>query len=331
MPDDNPGRTADMNLSASRSSRTVARRVRSALGVPRRLMRRLKVEAVRLSSEQALVVLPRAGLANRLRALASAHIMAEVTGRKLYVNWESHPRDCNAAWRDLFAYQFPQYFLPALFTSDGLHKDVKLYDDWEALEFRPTDIVADRQKVILLRSSSWFKPNDISDEVYRAKKSQFYRSLRPIQSILAAVGKIEEAYFQSHEVIGVHIRRKDLMPPGGSSWEVSPTYLFIHEMQKAVSRNSDVRFFLATDDRDEKLALKRLFGKRIIIREKADLQRSNTKAIQDALIDWLLLSKTSLIIGSHWSSFSIESAEVNRIPRISIQRSSPAVTAAELR
>ncbi len=51
----------------------------------------------------------------------------------------------------------------------------------------------------------------------------------------------------------------------------------------------------------------------VVVYEKGGGGRNTKKGMQDALVDWVLLSKTYRIIASYASSFSQEAGVVNRI------------------
>ncbi len=105
--------------------------------------------------------------------------------------------------------------------------------------------------------------------------------------------------------IGVHIRRSD----NDASMQVSPLDLFIARMEQEAEREPETRFFLATDDIRTDRTVFRHFPGRVISRNK-QFSRKSTLGVQDALIDLLVLSKCSLILGSYWSSFSQTAAEM---------------------
>lgn len=111
------------------------------------------------------------------------------------------------------------------------------------------------------------------------------------------------------DTVGLHIRRRD----NRKSIRHSPTDAFIAAMEDAVANNPETRFFLATDSPAEEARLRRHFGDRILTRRRK-LSRLHTSGLQDALVDLILLSRTSRVIGSHWSSFSEVAAEIGRIP-----------------
>ena len=78
-------------------------------------------------------------------------------------------------------------------------------------------------------------------------------------------------------------------------------------------RTRRAKFFLATDDEREKKLIKQIFPDAVIVYQKKGSGRNTTRGMQDALVDWVLLWKTSRIIASYTSSFSQEAALVNRI------------------
>ncbi len=264
---------------------------------------------------KALVLYPQYGLANRLRAIASARILADFTGRKLFVNWIRYSK-CNIEWEDLFLNRLDRYPLPATSFTKG----VTLYDDnndvsrfyWDM----PQSLTGNPADVVAVRSCCNFQTREMSRETYTSLKSLFYRSLQPLDSIQKTVDDLYRRYFEGNKVVGLHIRRADhLYYRRKDPRLVSPTSLFIESMEKVLKSNPDTRFFLATDDRDEERAMRERFGVNVIVYEKENISRNTQTGMQDALVDWLLLSKSSRIIGSSTSSFSEEAAVVNMIER----------------
>ncbi len=272
--------------------------------------------------DRVLIVLPMGGLANRLRVLASAKLMAEVTRRKFLVRWWPTPKKCNAAWSDLFVNTLNQYPPRLLKYRERFQPDqVK----W-LIPFRQPEVIPELENIfrsdipiVVIKYFGLFKPQELAEPDFDSFRSQFYRSLIPIPLIRDAVANILTQQFANHEVIGVHIRRTDLgQILKASPQEVSPTTAFIEAMEKVLAGNPKEKFFLATDHLNEEQMFKAHFLDKLIVFGKSEVNRDTTRGIQEALIDWLLLSKTSMIIRSHRSSFSAESAVVNQIPILTI-------------
>jgi hypothetical protein len=260
-----------------------------------------------------LVVFPKNGLANRLRVLASASILAECTGRSLFVNWIPS-KGCNVEWRELFLNQVESRPLPL----SSFHVGIDLYDDtvipksW--YKDTPRVAVRDESYLVAVHTGRNFQPVEMTTEAYEEAKSLFYRKLRPIDTVQKTISDIQRRYFEGHDVVGVHIRRKDHLHFLKKDHRlVCPTRLFVEAMENILHANPETKFFLATDDQEEEKLIRRLFPDAVIVYEKGGSGRNTTKGMQDALVDWLLLSKTSRIIASYASSFSQEAAMVNRI------------------
>jgi len=267
-----------------------------------------------------LVLYPQYGLANRLRAIASAKILADYSGRKLYVNWTPDSQ-CNIGWEGLFINRLDPYPSPL----SAFQKDVDLYDDYKKVdEFywdMPQSLMGNTSDVIAVSACCNFQPKEMTLETYTVLKSLFYKSLQPVDSIQRTVSDMYKRYFEGHEVVGVHIRRTEhLHRKKKDPRLVSPTTLFIEAMEKVLRHNPDARFFLSTDDKKEEKTMRQLFKMAVIIYEKETVSRYTKKGMQDALIDWLLLSRTSKIIRSFTSSFSEEAAVVNMTKNESILR-----------
>ncbi|MCI0498062.1 MAG: hypothetical protein L0Y36_00070 [Planctomycetales bacterium] len=109
--------------------------------------------------------------------------------------------------------------------------------------------------------------------------------------------------------IGVYIRRTD----HDTVASYSPEQGFLDAMNAEISRDSQARFFLATDSPQIMSRFTALYGDRILWHAK-DYGRNSPQGIQDALIDLLCLSRTKKIIGSYQSSFSETAAQLSDIP-----------------
>jgi len=262
---------------------------------------------------KSLVVYPKHGLANRLRALASASIVAEYTGRNLFVNWIPS-KECNVEWEELFLNQIESHPLPLSSYQVGIN----LYDDTVIPMSWYQDIprlsVRDESYLVAVHTCRNFQPEEMTNEAYKEAKSLFYRNLLPVETVEKTVRDMQKRYFDGCDIVGVHIRRKDHLTFLKKDHRlVCPTKLFVEAMENILHAKPERKFFLATDDEREEEFIRQLFPDNVIVYEKEGLGRNTTKGMQDALVDWVLLSKTSRIIASYASSFSQEAGIVNRI------------------
>lgn len=260
-----------------------------------------------------LVFYPQYGLTNRLRAIASAKILADYTGRRLLVNWTPSPKECNVDWEDLFVNTLERYSLPL----SSFEKGVNFYDDTGSHDYYwdvPQLLAQNRSDVVAMRTFRNIRPREMTEEEFRRLKSLFYKVLNPVGVIQNKVSDIQERYFKDNVVIGVHIRRTDhLSYMRQDPKAFAPTKLFIKTLKGILRRNSKTKFFLATDDCDEEEIIRNNLQDAVIVYGKKAVNRSALEGMQDALVDWLLLSRTSKIIGSYRSSFNEEASIINMI------------------
>ena len=262
---------------------------------------------------KSLIVYPKGGLANRLRALASAQILAEYTGRKLFVNWVPAHK-CNVEWEELFVNRLEH----SPFPLSSFQAGVNLYDDgdytagfyWDM----PRLLISNNSDVVAVHTCRNFQSMKMTQEEYKNAKSFFYKSLQPVSVIQKIVSDMRKEYFEKHDVVGIHIRRTDhLFFINKDPRLVCPIDQFIETMTGILKNNPRTKFFLATDDKNEETRIREIFKDAVIVYEKENVCRNTRRGMQDALIDWLLLSSTSKIIGSYMSSFTEEAGSVNRI------------------
>lgn len=104
--------------------------------------------------------------------------------------------------------------------------------------------------------------------------------------------------------VGVHVRRMDHT----ESIRESTLDCFVEKMKEAQADNQEVRFFLATDDKEVERELKGIFPGRIFTYQNKVWGRNSKSGMESAIVDSLCLSKCGYILGSFNSVFSTFSA-----------------------
>lgn len=267
-----------------------------------------------MTDNKSLTFIPSGGLANRMRAVASAYEMCRRTGVQLRVVWIKDWA-LNAPFREIFQ---P---VGALHVCDATPLDILLYDRprrrnlwfphiFQNILFRQR--IDERQvtplkcqgfdfdRWVTRKSKSWMSCyqdfGEFDNAVYRAL-------FRPADCIETAVRQFTDRF--SEHTVGFHIRRTD----NKESTDKSPTSLFIAAGEKEIALNPSTKIFLATDDEMVKEELYGIFGDRIITADK-QADRSGTDGIRGGLTDMYTLSRTDTIYGSAGSSFSVMAAKV---------------------
>lgn len=130
----------------------------------------------------------------------------------------------------------------------------------------------------------------VSPKLYIREKIEYYKSLF------------------GENVIGVHIRRTDNV----LSINKSPLYLYIKVMAEAVKNDPNVKFYVASDSKEEKERLKQIFCDKVYSLNCVS-NRNSKEGIVDAIIELYLLSSTIKIYGSYASTYSTLAANISNI------------------
>ncbi|MGB4205298.1 MAG: hypothetical protein WBJ84_06720 [Bacteroidales bacterium] len=249
------------------------------------------------------------GLSNRLRALASAFVLARKTKRELIVIWQPDIH-CNCTFDDLFT----DHNLNVLDSNPFETGEMIFYDYMNGQLRRANKLKIDHEtdKDIYIKSAytleySFYNKND---------ENEFLQTLKPIEQISK---KLEELDLSS--MIGLHIRMgagknydkdrwdsDEFLDETGKEFmhfwrERSHYYSFVPIIRERLEKDSEQKFFLSADLEMIYEALTDKFGKNIVFNKRTSFDRSKEQQ-QSALLDLYCLSKTKIIYGSAWSAFT---------------------------
>lgn len=262
---------------------------------------------------------PQGGLANRMRTIASGLWLMKESNQELEVIWNLN-EDLNCNFDILFNQiqdvsiidKREKDFFVHHTNHPKLNKRIKGYFKNRLLGIGYCINETDFYNLI-------WKNKIAIDEIARKNKNIYIRTCQefgsnynefkfflPSQSIQQIIN--EEVFKFNEDTIGIHIRRTDNI----NSIAQSPVELFISKMEEEVQKNSNVIFFLATDDLETEQELLIRFGSKIIVYKKV-LDRNLERGIIDAVVDLYCLSSTKYIYGSYWSSFSEIASRVGNI------------------
>jgi hypothetical protein len=258
------------------------------------------------------------GLGNRMRVAAAAYTMTQLTGVPCRVLW-TRQWGMHCRFDDLF-----QTFdkvedidsgasLFSLRDAEGLEQllfaRAKVTNLWlprlaQRLCYRR--IILSPQIYYLQRDgfdfSSWFHKDGGLMMAYRDfckwDDSLLPRLFRPLPVIEQEV-QARAATFTPH-TIGLHIRRTD----NQESIDASPNELFFEVVNRQLEQFADLHVYLATDDEPTKEIFRQRYGNERIQTALHQATRNNVDGIREALIEMLLLARTSHVYGSAGSTFS---------------------------
>lgn len=276
-----------------------------------------------------LYIEPLGGLANRMRVIASALDLKRQFGSEIFCIWNENP-ELNAPFNELFediddlnVIQKSKK-MKKLKPTFGVNSISRLlakmnnkllgFDHYirsnEVKKFVESDVLYD---MIRNNKGSIYLRSHIID--YKWDTEHLKRVFRPVRSIMERVDHIYSGFGQFSKVLGLHIRRTD----NEKAIANSPIELFVNQIEDEIKQDRNVGFYLATDDPDIEYLLLKFYPGKMITAQK-NLRRDSLDGIQDALVDMFTLSKTSMIYGSYWSSFSAMSAKISGVDCVTLMK-----------
>ncbi len=266
-----------------------------------------------------ITITPYGGLANRMRALNAVIEFARTYAIPVKSVWFSN-FELNAPFSELF--ETPCYDMISVkeagFIDRFLYRSPRRHTLWLPFITAPLmfDTTIYSNDFVTLRGNGVLADNILNggrvliESCYEFGdySNAMSRNFIPKSDILSLVDDFVEKNFTSN-TIGVHIRRTDNL----LSIKNSPLSLFCDAMRKEVDECADTKFYVATDDAATKSELKQIFGDRILSID-TDCNRNSLQGIKDAVREMWILSRTTKIYGSFYSSYSEVASQLGNIP-----------------
>lgn len=222
-----------------------------------------------------------AGMANRLRALISAICLAEDLDRNLHVIWSANDPACMARFESLW----DRSTLPP-----WVRVDMGPLEEPGVMVLSPMDMeeYVKRGDTRPIRSYGHFHQSDMP---------RWLKYLRKLQPSVQCAYQLNTPFLtNTNPIVGVHIRRGDHTKARLNS----PLAPFLEAM---AYEPPETKFLVATDDPLERRAIEAAFPGRTWF-PATTLSRMTQKGMQDAVLDFIGLSRCRKIFGSYDSSFS---------------------------
>lgn len=262
-----------------------------------------------------LCVRPTAGLSNRLLALVSS-IRASITyDCELAIDWT--PTDeCMAEFRDLFSYPKAKSF--NLKSEDFSSKIVALQntsikDSWVFID---NPVIPNPANIgnIHITGQTWFSldsenrlatwlPEDDSLNYF----SKHFRLLEFSSQVKEILHKIQ--FLDLKNSIAIHIRRPFVKGNRFHEIEVSKfeelsDEWYICLIERLLKNNPELKIILSTNGERTEKAIQTKFGRQVYSYEKRSFDNGvSYEAVQDALVDLIILSQAHLIFSNSRSVF----------------------------
>ena len=252
------------------------------------------------------------GLANRLRALWSAHAFALRYKRPVVVLWPI-TSELACDYKQLFKLDSPVWPITVNPARTSQHLTLRL----TRLLFSTVGLGLNRP---IETGEAWGRPSRYAPRWMPFQWIQTCEEFEVIRDVPLpflphcelrnqAASRLAKARSVGGVVVGVHIRRSDHR----HAIARSNTNAFITAMRDQLNRDPATCFLLCTDDPAEVEPLRILFGDRLLWYPPDCLDRSRERSAIAALIDFLVLSGCDLLFGSYLSSFSLLAARTGGV------------------
>lgn len=257
-----------------------------------------------MSKNKKIIVIPLAGLGNRMRMLSSCIQIAKRDNRTVWIVWPIDS-DLGCDIYDIFKsvgveYSVPpkliHYILTKIYRIGAIKKYYKFYKLFSKL-FSDSSIFDDdiwkanrqlnvNQEVTTILVASCLAFNEQDFKLFKFTDYLELESDREYK-------KIGNSY------IGIHIRRTDHV----NATMYSPDQNYLAQINSCIQNNPEQKFFLATDDWETKKYFEERYEK-LIYTLDLKLGRKDLEGIHGAIIELILLSRSKKIICSAISSYS---------------------------
>jgi hypothetical protein len=236
-----------------------------------------------------LLVEPSYGLANRLLALVSGIQVAEATGRQLAMYWHPRHKACSCPFDRLFTNVIDPVSPQEIRGADQVINLLKKPKPPKQISVSQAETVS-----VIGCGGFW-----LADHPPRIR--EYLNRLQPLPWIQGEVGGVwRKSRGSSSRVVGLHIRATDHR----KARRISTPGKFLKATEELIAQDPSVRFLVCTDEPKVELQLHKTLGDRMFSAKKRAYDRTQRIAIEDALVDLLLLARTESILGSIASTYS---------------------------
>lgn len=271
-----------------------------------------------------IIVIPTHGFGNRMRMLASTYIFSKYHNLTMFVNWNP-ATNCNIEFEDIFDNN--DKLFRSIHSNNFKKSNYLYYGIKHTNEIIDNLIFVLKNKTIvyeylILEGGHEFKQPDMTDSLFLFEKHKFYQSITFSPVINSKVTNFCLKH-NPENMIGVHYRHiiNDHDGLDVKNNEIvnftknSPLDKFIEVISKIQEKYKNV-IFVSNNPESYHIFKRSLPTINFFHTNATTYDRNTTDSMIDSIVDFLILSKTKVIIGSFYSSFSDEAAFFNFIPKI---------------
>lgn len=293
-----------------------------------RAPRVLSTREFEASAEHPTIYLtPTGGLVNRLMAVVSCMRLASLFQRRLLLNWAA-TRSLACPWDRLFA--TPMGFFEEReathvppehrFNLDAsvingrfrVTPEIDLHNVTSDLTIISNCFIGHNQDG---RGTSFWNFTPSAADV-----GKYFGRLIPSTEVVPFVDSIVAANHGFVDVVGLHVRRGV-----GDTAQAQANFNAVTDEDYArviqEFTSSAQRVFIATDSEVSRANLSKMLGERVIFyAPRSYAKDQEAEAIQDALVEFLLLTRCSSLFGNNFSTFAYFASQIGLVPYNMVSR-----------
>ena len=273
-----------------------------------------------------IILLPTAGLGNRFRIMACAYVLAKFYKRDLYIQW-SPSNDCSIEITKLCTGPFT--IVDSNFIKD---KNYLFFGNVHSENFINECFTSDKynnKDYLVITGGHDFKHRDIPYDFFYRYKSKFYRELIYSPIVTELLGRYKNRF--PNEYIAIHYRdiipkydNADINNPKFNGKEYNPvnfTYNSPIESFEPYIEKIDpyIPIYVSSNTNRCINYLRKIFPNRNFFISGVDVtnvQRDNDNDLINSFVEMILLSRSKMIIGTYFSSFSDEASFFQLITKV---------------
>lgn len=268
-------------------------------------------------SKKVLILYPVNGLMNRIRSIISAKIIADQHNLLLILIWKPQKNICNCNYFDIFGnntnlWQESNTFVEQFLKKNNIdinninnnfklgkiiENDNKLFY-WENQNERKsmTKFIKNKSRIKIIKSGGkFFLNNNNLDKLF----SKIHKNIKYNDYIINNIPKIKSF------TLGVHIRCTDV------SQSCLDSYTILKEINRLIKKHNIKNIFIISNSLEKKDEIINSLNINIIKSNTNDTNRNNKLNLQNAMIEWLSLTKCKYLLLTKTSTFSIEAHNYN--------------------
>jgi hypothetical protein len=269
-----------------------------------------------------LYLIPRGGLSNRTRAIASALFACEQHGFSLVMKWRLDEH-MGATYEELFSTKISQ----DLSSIDGLSKSCF----YMGTQFSPDSFSDDGVRVLEIITDNRFtfeSGMDVFSPEFNQLLHKYLNYLTPVEHIREKAQKIWQTFDQ--HTVGVHIR-SGLGEAGFNEKSDISLKQFSQRMNALTAQDPRINYYVASDSVTAFAYIEQNSDKPIkclddCTEHNPPIRQDDSESVQTALVEILALARTNSIMGSYYSSYSEYASLLGKIELETLRKMTPIKT-----